>query len=219
MRGSAFRAFWLSERGFDRSPSSFTISTNLLLDSGHEFPFYKTIFSCQEAEKVLIKIFNVNRQNFKSQSQIQLAKQDEHLQKTWLLDEKTKRRKKTAILISGWWFVQGKIIFHQKMERPSNTAPRNIQQRSLLRRDNGAATMPSLSSSSVLPCPIKAPQSLLFHCLFWRDTKSLFVSSMKKLKRYIHNISRVNKVSTKPDIWNFGNATKRFRFSWWHKPF
>ena len=38
------------------------------------FLFYRTILSCQEAEKVLIKIFNVNRQNFKSQSQIQLAK-------------------------------------------------------------------------------------------------------------------------------------------------
>ena len=32
-------------------------------------------------------------------------------------------------------------------------------------------------------------------------------------KCYIHNMFRVNKVSTKQDIWNFGKATKKSRFS------
>ena len=40
------------------------------------FLFYRTISSCLKAKKVLIKIFNVNGQNFKSESQIQLDTQD-----------------------------------------------------------------------------------------------------------------------------------------------
>ena len=38
---------------------------------------------------------------------------------------KRQKGEKTAILILGWWFVQGKIIFHQKMEKTANTAPRS----------------------------------------------------------------------------------------------
>ena len=143
----------------------------------------------------------------------------EQQQKTWLLVEKTK---KTVILIS---IKDLRMVVHARQNcfSPKNRKNQqilhrgqNIHPRSLLQRDNGAE--PYLLCPRHQYCQVQSkPLKVCFFIVFFEEIPNNFFVVMKAeknwLRRYIHNMSCVNNVSTKPDIWNFGKTTKKSRFS------
>ena len=139
----------------------------------------------------------------------------EHLQKIWLLDdEKTKRRKNCNIDLG--MVVRARQNYFSPINGKTSKYCTAVR---IFNRDRSCEGITELNHTFfVLVISIaKSNQSssfFAFYCLFWRDAKSLFcVIDEEAEKCYIHNMFRVNKVSTKQDIWNFGKATKKSRFS------
>ena len=132
----------------------------------------------------------------------------EHLQKIWLLDdEKTKRRKNCNIDLG--MVVRARQNYFSPINGKTSKYCTAVR---IFIPDRSCKGITELSHTFfVLVISIaksnQSPPKFAFSLSFLKRYQINFFSINEETEKcYIHNMSRVNKVSRRQDIWNFGNA-------------